>query len=196
MSIFESIFSTFSWKKEAPSVVKPTTISAISQELLKIKFPEYNVLVDIGILNGGSGVIVFRNGFKIGGAGYRLQILEMGPGPRMSFGFGGLILAYEINFGKTQLSFDTMLAGGDYSIYYSNAYKKIDDTGVKVTYPANYDIFSEDFFATFPKVNFSFKILWFMHGNLNMGFIYTAAKELNLNAFIVGAGLTFGWWRE
>ena len=93
---------------------------------------------------------------------------------------GGPIFGWEFGSDKFQVSIDTLIGAGRYSIMTDYYIERM----------------NEWYFAAFPKLRLSFEIIDWMHMNIDAGYLFTNSTLHNMNSIVVGLGIQAGWWRE
>ncbi|MBN2323351.1 MAG: hypothetical protein JXQ30_06420 [Spirochaetes bacterium] len=143
-------------------------------------FSAYDLTVGPSFLLGGYGNVVFAGGFKVGVGGYAMVPFRSSGIDTLLFCFGGPLFGWEFGSDAFQVSVDVLFGPGRYSI--------MNDYFI--------ELMNEWYFAAYPKIRFSFRIIDWVHMNINAGYLYTNSRQYNVNSFVVGIGFQTGWWNR
>lgn len=143
-------------------------------------FSSFDLGVEPAFLLGGYGNVVFRGGFKVGGGGYAMVPFRSAGADTLLFCFGGPLFGWEFGSDDFQVSLDVLFGPGRYSI--------MNDYFV--------ELMNEWYFAAFPKIRFSFRLIDWVHMNIHAGYLYTNSRQYGVNSFVVGVGFQSGWWNR
>jgi TolB-like protein len=141
-------------------------------------FSAYDLGVEPAFLLGGYGNIVFTGGFKVGLGGYAMVPFRSSGSDTLLFCFGGPLFGWELGSDDFQVSIDVLFGPGRYSI--------MNDYFI--------ELMNEWYFAAFPKIRFSFRIIDWVHMNIHAGYLYTNSRQYSVSSFVVGVGFQTGWW--
>jgi TolB-like protein len=145
-----------------------------------LHFGSYSFSVRPAFLVGAHGSAVFRGGFKFGAGIYgMIPFTEFGS-DLLLFGFGGPILGWEFGSDKFQISIDSLIGAGRYSILSGDYIERM----------------NEWYFVAFPKLRLSFELIDWVHMNIDVGYLFTNSTTHDMNSIVVGIGFQTGWWRE